>query len=279
MKRISVVLTLYKTEARILRLLSDLRLTLKDNASISLIMVNDCSPSKKVHLKALELKKSFPDRARYLRNKKNQGYLASVEKGIRNSNPRSDLILLNCDTRVFGNWPSRLQQMAYADSRTASVMPMTNNLLYASIWSPPRRGSKIEKQAAIIDQQFSGHRRKHRMKVPSTFGFCMFIKRTAWNSIGGFDKLLFSPGYGEEVDWCFRAQTLGFNHVLCGGVFVYHYGGASFSKPEARRLLQKSSLILKFKYPDMWDSYCRLLKATAKKPFQTLKGFGRMPSR
>lgn len=258
MNRISIVVTLYKTEPRIRRLLVDLRRTLENAPSVSLILVNDHSRSSKVHNTSLALKKMFPDRIKYFRNSKNLGYMASLRVGIALTDPQTDLVLLNCDTRVSGDWCKRLQQAAYTQKMIASAMPLTNNLLYASVWNPPQRSDEIEKQTSFIDNHFSKRTKAHQ-EVPSTFGFCMFIKREAWRKVGTFDEALFSPGYGEEVDWCFRGSDLGFKHILCSNVFVYHHGGASFSNTEALRLNRKSSLILKFKYPQRWKQYARFL--------------------
>ena len=40
--------------------------------------------------------------------------------------------------------------------------------------------------------------------VPTTVGFCLYVRRAALDQIGGFDAEAFGRGYGEENDFCMR---------------------------------------------------------------------------
>ncbi len=62
-------------------------------------------------------------------------------------------------------------------------------------------------------------------------GFCMMITRDCWFTVGGFDER-FTPGGFEDNDICVRAYESGYKSVICGDVFVYHYGTRSTSLPE-----------------------------------------------
>jgi GT2 family glycosyltransferase len=57
----------------------------------------------------------------------------------------------------------------------------------------------------------------------------MFLRRAALRAIGGFDAETFGKGYGEENDWCLRAEAHGWRHVLCDDAYVVHRGHASFA--------------------------------------------------
>ncbi len=61
--------------------------------------------------------------------------------------------------------------------------------------------------------------------VPAT---CMLIRQAAIERIGLFDEG-FDPGYGEDMDWCRRAQQAGWKIGVCAQAKVIHVGGASFS--------------------------------------------------
>ena len=64
--------------------------------------------------------------------------------------------------------------------------------------------------------------------IPTAVGFCMAISRRAIDRVGMFDEQLFGRDYGEENDFCMRAQAAGMRNVLCDDVYVVHLGGRSF---------------------------------------------------
>ena len=70
--------------------------------------------------------------------------------------------------------------------------------------------------------------------VPTTVGFCMYIRRAALDQVGGFDAAAFGRGYGEENDFCMRAAQRGWSHRLACDTFVYHDGGVSFGAGKER---------------------------------------------
>ncbi len=50
------------------------------------------------------------------------------------------------------------------------------------------------------------------------------------------DELHFGTGYGEEVDFCFRAGKGGLRHLLDDATFVFHAGQSSFAKSRTARV-------------------------------------------
>ncbi|MEM7054612.1 MAG: glycosyltransferase, partial [Pseudomonadota bacterium] len=82
--------------------------------------------------------------------------------------------------------------------------------------------------------------------LPTAVGFCMYLRRACLDQIGDFDEQAFGLGYGEENDWCMRARSAGWKHVLCDDAFVAHEGNASFGplgmqpgEQSMQRLLQR----------------------------------------
>ena len=59
-------------------------------------------------------------------NTVNLGFIRSMNRAMALS-PNKDVVWLNADTRVHGDWLDRLRQVAYSDARIASVTPFTNN--------------------------------------------------------------------------------------------------------------------------------------------------------
>jgi GT2 family glycosyltransferase len=67
-------------------------------------------------------------------------------------------------------------------------------------------------------------------EIPTGVGFCMYIKKEIINTIGYFDEVNFSSGYGEENDFCWRASQRGYVHILDDATFIFHRGGGSFTE-------------------------------------------------
>src|SRR5262249_16211027 len=86
-------------------------------------------------------------------------------------------------------------------------------------------------------------------EVPTGVGFCMFVSRRIWRTIGGFDVETFGAGYGEENDFCQRAVAAGYTNLIADDAFVWHKGAGSFAG--ARDALIASNLaILDRRYPN-----------------------------
>lgn len=77
----------------------------------------------------------------------------------------------------------------------------------------------------------------------------MYIKREVIEKIGYFDAETFGKGYGEENDFCHRAEQQGYMHLMCDDTFIYHKGTASFDSEEKRKLLEEHERILQERYP------------------------------
>ena len=58
-----------------------------------------------------------------LRNEKNLGFVGSVNRALA-LHSSHDIVLLNSDTLVFGDWLQRLSAAAYSASRVGTVTPL-----------------------------------------------------------------------------------------------------------------------------------------------------------
>jgi GT2 family glycosyltransferase len=125
-----------------------------------------------------------------------------------------DVVLLNSDTEVPAGWLSRLAAHAYSGPRIASVSPFSNNATicgYPSIaGGPPAFGLPV----AALDNACRVANAGRRVLVPTTVGFCMYIKRAALKDVDLFDAAAFGHGYGAENDFCLRATSRGWQHML-----------------------------------------------------------------
>lgn len=239
-------------------------------ASVSLphqlIVIDDASPDAAVGDYLRELGRRQPG-IQILSNPHNLGFVGTVNRGM-SLHPARDVVLLNSDTRVANDWLGRLQACAYSEPTIGTATPFSNN---ATICSFPRSCELNELPAgwtvADLDRVFSQVNAGARVGLPTGIGFCMYIKRECLHQVGGFDQETFGRGYGEENDFCMRAQRLGWRDVLCADTYVYHAGGGSFGL-EKQALEQAAIAVLAQRYPDYQTLVLRHIEEDPARPLR-----------
>jgi GT2 family glycosyltransferase/glycosyltransferase involved in cell wall biosynthesis len=215
------------------------------------IVVDDQSPEPRISAWLDRLAED--GRVTLVRNRRNRGFVASVNIGIETAGTH-DVVLLNSDTEVPPGWIARLAGHAYATARVASVSPFSNNGAicgYPHIEGrPPVFGLDVTDLDAACQAANAGR----SVELPTTVGFCMYVRRAALADIGGFDSEAFGRGYGEENDFCLRATAHGWRHLLACDTFVYHEGSVSFGTA-ASAAAQQAMKLLGERYPH----YARLV--------------------
>lgn len=188
-----------------------------------------------------------------VQNPVNLGFIRSMNRAMALS-PRQDVVWLNADTRVHGNWLDRLRTVAYSAEDIASVTPFTNNGELMSF--PVSRVSQPMPSAAQQAQldELARLTDSPAMEIETGCGFCLYIKRSAINVVGYLDEVHLLRGYGEETDWCLRAHGLGWRHMGAPGLFVAHQGGISFREEKTLRVAHNNA-ILRRRYPDASSRY------------------------
>ncbi|MEY3220411.1 MAG: hypothetical protein RIT27_1768 [Pseudomonadota bacterium] len=209
---------------------------LVSNSSLKyeLIVINDCSPEPELvdYLNQL----ATDNKITLLHNEENLGFVGTVNRGMALHSDR-DVLLLNSDAEVFNDWLDRISNCAYQEEKIATVTPFSNN---ATICSYPRfcEDNELLENISVneLDLVFSRANLGKYVEIPTAVGFCMFIKRACLEEIGLFDVENFGKGYGEENDFCMRAQKKGWSNVLCADTFVYHKGAVSFGKDNSAKI-------------------------------------------
>lgn len=202
-----------------------------------LIVINDCSPEPEVTewLRSVAL---TDKRMTLLENTENLGFVATVNRGM-SLHADNDVLLLNSDAEVANDWLDRIQRAAYSAPRVASVTPFSNN---ATICSYPRfcqpNDLPTGYDTAALDQLFAKHLAGQTVAVPTGVGFCMYVRRQCLQEVGLFDVTNFGKGYGEENDFCVRAQLAGWTNLHALDTFVRHAGGISFGGSKSEREVQ-----------------------------------------
>lgn len=221
-----------------------------------LIVLDDATPDEELHQRLLE----FASRGQihYLRHHANLGFIRSMNRGMI-LHPQSDVVWLNADTRVHGDWLDRLHQVAYQADDIASVTPFSNNgelmSFPASRVSNPMPGAAeqadLDRLASTLGQP--------AIEIETGCGFCLYIRRQALDDVGYLDEMHLLRGYGEETDWCLRAQSRGWRHMGATNLFVAHQGGVSFGEEKILRVAHNNAL-LRRRYPlaeSRFQAFCR----------------------
>jgi len=238
---ISIVVPVYRGLADTQACLESV-LRSRSEAQLHIVVINDASPEPEIgaYLRRLA---GRDGRVELIENAANLGFVASVNRGMQ-QHPDEDVILLNSDTEVGGDWIDRLRDAAYRERSVATVTPFSNA---ATICSYPRfcvdSPMPADLSTAALDRYFAAENAGQLIELPTAVGFCMFIRRDCLDEIGLFDAQRFGRGYGEENDFCMRAGASGWRHVLAADTFVRHRGSVSFGDEKAERVRQALALL------------------------------------
>lgn len=221
-----------------------------------LIVVDDCSPDEKLRLNLRE--RAERSEITLISRPINAGFSGAVNAGLMFDNSR-DVILLNADTVVFGNWLDRLRSMAYRQGDIATVTPFSNHGELLSYPIPMRDNPLVNIQhAEQIDALFNKLGSDEPVDIPVGVGFCLYVKRQALNAVGLFDEKNFGRGYGEDTDFFIRIKAQGWRNVCATNTYVVHWGSRSFGA-EKKQLVAKNIPFLLAKYPKHSEEYQHFL--------------------
>lgn len=222
-----------------------------------LILINDCSSDEKIRPYLDTLKE---ENIIVIHNEKNKGFSANINIGM-NQSDKNDVLLLNSDTVVTKNWIEKIVRCAYSDLAIATVTPLSNNATLCSVpvfcaENQIPEGYTIDSYAELIETVSL----REYPRIPVAHGFCMFIKREVIEKIGLFDEETFGRGYGEENDFCHRAEQIGYYHAMCDDTFILHTGTSSFLSEEKRKYIEEHGKVIEERYPEQsynTEVYCR----------------------
>lgn len=256
---VDIVVPVYRGLAQVKACLNSVLHSLPQNRTKArLIVVDDASPEPALSDWLRQL--AAQNGCVYLRNRHNLGFVEAANRGMRH-HAGHDVLLLNADTEVHGDWIDRLRRSLYARADIASATAWSNNGEISSFPKAGQAGSQpSSSQLAELDSIAAVLAQAHPdVDLPACCGFVMMIRRSALNQVGLLDGAGFYRGYGEEVDWCLRARAWGLRHVLAVGVYVAHAGGMSFGMEKVLRVRENKAL-LQARYPDYYPEYHRFIR-------------------
>lgn len=212
-----------------------------------LIVIDDAS-SEAAIAPLLQRYRGLPG-VEILHNAANLGFTGTVNRGMQLAG-RADVVLLNADTEVAAHWLDGLRAAAWARSDTASATAVSDNAGAFSVPELEQENSFPQgwtfAQAALALRQNAG---LAYPRLPTGNGFCIYLKRAALDAVGLFDAQAFAQGYGEENDWCQRAEAAGWQHAIAGPVLVRHARSQSFGHERRRVLGEAGMAVLRQRWP------------------------------
>ncbi len=207
-----------------------------------------------------------------IRNSENLGFVKTVNKGM--SMVKTPLaVIANTDIVVPEGWLERLLRPFNGNGRIASATPFSNSAVFFSF---PKSGQDnvlippftLEE----VDGAFSGIKDEitPECRIHSGVGFCMAINMACWHEIGPFDAFAFGKGYGEETDWCMRADSRGWNNILVPNLFVQHWHGGTFLPEEKALLCAEHLAIITKRWPKQITDMHRHVITAPWSPYRAL---------
>ena len=254
MKSVSIVIPVYNITSQLERLLVSIEKFSNDSLS-EVVLVNDKPSDTEVESFLNDAISKLSLNFKYLKNSENLGFVCTVNRGINEASTESDVLILNSDTEVYEGFLDNLvevrKELEDKNLKWGSLTPFSNAATLASI--PVMHEERVEfrgiyspeSAAKICNALFHPD---ELLEVPTGVGFCMFLSREALSSHGAFLEE-FSPGYGEEVEWCLRTNKDGYYHFVVPKIFVFHEGGGSFSDKK-QALIERATKIILQRYPD-----------------------------
>ena len=192
----------------------------------------------------------------------NKGFVATANHGMRLAD--TDVVLLNSDTGVTPGWLQSLADCLDSDDSIATATPWSNN---GEIVSLPKFCvcNPVPRDPDVIASIIKSCGQASYPEMPTAVGFCMAISLRAIKLTGLFDEATFGLGYGEENDFCQRAEQAGLRNVLCDDAYVVHHGGASFG-PLGLKPDEDSMQKLLAKHPDYLRKVSEFIKTDPLQP-------------
>ncbi len=219
-----------------------------------------------------------PELARYLRELKQRGRATLVEqpgrRGFAAAVNRAfglhrdrDVVVLQSDAEVANDWLDRLANHA-AQSGVGVVATFTNATGVAT-YPLPRSANPLPagQTTASLDALFARANEGQAAALPVVDGPCLFFRRDCLSAVGAFDGTPLGSDYGVEIDFCLRAGSAGFRHLLAGDVFVWHQGHGSFGVREALGFAERSEHALVKLYPAYLAQRADMLAREPARPF------------
>jgi GT2 family glycosyltransferase len=246
---VTIVVPVYGDLPSLIACVESLQRTV-DQSVDRVLLMNDCGPDAD-EIESVLLAMIAEDEAfSYERNPSNLGFVGNCNRAaLEVDTTGNDILLLNSDTVTTAGFVDELSAVLYAAPDHGAVCPRSNNATIASLPYKRRDPSLPRTFDRSLDLHAALKDDLPRYSVaPVAMGFCILIRRTLIDRFGLFDPI-FSPGYGEENDFCLRIRAHGHLSVIAHRALVLHAGSRSFAGARREALRYSHEQIVVKRYP------------------------------
>lgn len=202
---------------------------------------------------------------RIVQNNQNYGFAQGYNEGLKHI--QADYyVLLNSDVEVSPGWLDPMVRLLESDASIAACQPKIlqydNRELFeyagaAGGWLdylgyPFARGRVFD-----VCEKDEG---QYDTEVPIFWasGAAMFVRANLYHALGGLDEYFFA--HQEEIDFCWRLQLAGYKVYACPKAIVYHVGGGTLPKGNARKVYLnfRNNLMMMAKNLPRWEAIWKI---------------------
>jgi hypothetical protein len=172
---------------------------------------------------------------------KNYGFAGGYNQALKKVEA-DYFILLNSDVEVTEDWIEPVITLMETDKKIAACQPkilsyhQKDSFEYAGaaggwidlLGYPFSRGRVFD----VCEKDKAQY--NDNAEVFWATGASMFVRASVFNEMNGFDPFFFA--HMEEIDLCWRMQLAGYKIMCCPGSVVYHVGGGTLPKGNARKV-------------------------------------------
>ena len=189
-----------------------------------LIVVDNASTDDSIN----RIKSSF-ESVKIISSNSNLGYSGGCNLGATHASGKY-LLFLNNDTEHSREWIEKLVHFLDSNSNIAAVQPKILNIYNKKLFDyAGGAGGFIDKfcfpfvQGRIFDTLEEDHGQYNNpSRIFWASGAALMIRSNVFKELEGFDKIYFS--YMEEIDFCWRVQSLGHEVWSFPSSYIYHHG-------------------------------------------------------
>jgi len=175
-----------------------------------------------------------------IRNTENGGYAKGYNDALQHVD--ADIYcLLNSDVEVTPNWLSPILETFKSNPNTAIIQPKLLDFKKKDFFEyAGAAGGFIDKygypycRGRIFDTvEKDNGQYNDTTSIFWASGACLFIRRTVYETLHGFDEAFFA--HMEEIDLCWRARNLNYGCNYVGDSTIYHVGGATLNNTSPKK--------------------------------------------